>query len=78
MKSVAAANRMKMGLSAKVAGTQEAGSVLGRLHLLNPDEITSAQFEAGMRMAEGYARSMLWQVFRSRVSKQWISLMYMD
>ncbi|MGQ5718484.1 hypothetical protein [Pseudochrobactrum asaccharolyticum] len=56
VKSVAVANRMKMGLSAKVASTQEAGSVLGRLHLLNPDEITRAQFEAGMRMAEDYAR----------------------
>ena len=56
VKSVAVANRIKQGMSEGVADTQEAGSVLGRLHLLNPDEITKLQYEAGMRMAEDYAR----------------------
>lgn len=56
VKSVAVANRIKQGMSEGVADTQEAGSVLGRLHLLNPDAITKLQYEAGMRMGEDYAR----------------------
>lgn len=56
VKSVAVANRVKMGMSIKEADTQEAGSALGRLHLLNPDEITKVQYKAGMRMAKDYAR----------------------
>lgn len=56
VKSVAVANRIKQGMSEGIADTQEAGSVLGRLHLLNPDSITKLQYEAGMRMGEDYAR----------------------
>ena len=56
VKSVAVANRIKQGMSEGVADTQEAGSVLGRLHLLNPDAITKLQYEAGMLMAQDFAR----------------------
>lgn len=56
VKSVAVANRIKQGMSEGIADTQEAGSVLGRLYLLNPDSITKLQYEAGMRMGEDYAR----------------------
>lgn len=56
VKSVAIANRVKQGMSESVADSQEAGSVLGRLHLFNLDSITKLQYEAGMRMAEDYAR----------------------
>lgn len=56
MKAVAVRNRIKQGIAESVADSQEAGSVLGRLHLLNPTIITKLQYEAGMRMAEDFAR----------------------
>lgn len=56
VKSVSVANRVKQGVPEDIADTQEAGSVLGRLHLLNPDAITKLQYEAGMLMAQDFAR----------------------
>lgn len=56
VKSVAIANRIKQGVPSKLADRPEAGSALGRIHLFNSDYITRAQYEAGIRMAEDYAR----------------------
>lgn len=56
VKSVAIANRIKQGMSEGIADSQEAGSVLGRLHLMDPESITKQHYEAGQRMAQDYAR----------------------
>lgn len=56
VKSVAVANRVKMGISTKEANSQEAGSVLGRLYLNKGNGITKAQYDAGMLMAQDFAR----------------------
>jgi hypothetical protein len=56
VKSVAIANRVKMGMSSKEADSQEAGSVLGRLYLNKNNGITKAQYDAGMLMAQDFAR----------------------
>ncbi|MGU3575656.1 hypothetical protein ACLBWZ_08985 [Brucellaceae bacterium C25G] len=56
VKSVAVANRVKLGMTNKEADSQEAGSVLGRLYLNKGNGITKAQYDAGMLMAKDFAR----------------------
>lgn len=56
VKSVAVANRVKLGITNKEADSQEAGSVLGRLYLNKGNGITKAQYDAGMLMGQDFAR----------------------
>lgn len=55
-KLVVISARMKMGMSASIAERPEAGSVLGRLHILFPDRITYAHYQAGLRYGADYCR----------------------
>ncbi|MBV2144224.1 hypothetical protein KUG47_12040 [Falsochrobactrum sp. TDYN1] len=48
--------RMRAGLSKSIAERPEAGSVLGRLHILFPDHISYAHYQAGIRYGEDYCR----------------------
>lgn len=55
-KMVVIAARMKAGLSRSIAERPEAGSVLGRLHILFGDRISYAHYLAGLRYGEDYCR----------------------
>ncbi|WP_247997007.1 hypothetical protein [Brucella tritici] len=55
-KMVVIAARMKAGLSHSIAERPEAGSVLGRLHILFGNRISYAHYLAGLRYGEDYCR----------------------
>ncbi len=56
VKMVVISARMKAGLTKSIAERPEAGSVLGRLHILFPDRISYAHYQAGIRYGEDYSR----------------------
>lgn len=56
IKMVVISARMRAGMSSSIAERQEAGSVLGRLHILFPEKITYSHFQAGIRYGEDYRR----------------------
>lgn len=56
IKMVVISARMKAGLTKSVAERPEAGSVLGRLHILFGDKISYAHYLAGIRYGEDYCR----------------------
>ncbi|URQ76181.1 MAG: hypothetical protein NBV76_05320 [Candidatus Ochrobactrum gambitense] len=55
-KMVVIAARMKAGMSRSIAECPEAGSVLGRLHILFPDRVSYAHYQAGLRYGADYCR----------------------
>lgn len=56
VKMVVISARMKAGMAKSIAERPEAGSVLGRLHILFPDRISYAHYQAGIRYGEDYCR----------------------
>ncbi|MEN5250004.1 hypothetical protein [Brucella pseudintermedia] len=56
VKMVVISARMRAGMTKAIAERPEAGSVLGRLHILFPEKITYAHYQAGIRYGEDYSR----------------------